>query len=591
MSQNNQLAISFDRIRLVYPSNQLPIAFGQNAPEPPPRRKQIPALEWGVTWSETPSSALCVGFGHDAKPLALEYRASGVDVVDLSACLANRMGDFAGLDAVGDVAWREPVGLHSCQQQASSYAVSLNACDAVAMGAQVHLAGCSKGAVSAVALLPTCADANQTAVADVARGETVQWAGQSWKNCQSTSMSHAVPVPCEWYPIILPPPNQDNGKRPCGAIPQGNRVPLNFTRRNVPYASNQLPLHFSCNDDFAFVSPLESYVMLNKITATAGDVVLDPLSVNARADMSGYCWSCDMTLSPDDFAKLNLDQQKLGDEVLITLTINDDVFVFMAENDSDTRQFPNKQYTVSGRSQTAKLGADYAVHGQGVIAYDLYASQIAQQQVADLGFEVEWEAVDWLIPANTYVLTDKTPIAVIQDLAQVAGAFVYSHPSERKLFVKPRWRVPAWELNTASPALTVPSNIILKIRGQKNVQTQCNGVFVWGSTTAGNVMRQGTDGEPRAEVRNHVAYTDLQVCQSAGVAILSDTGTHKTETVTLPIMAKYGLGIAEIGRVWRFNESHGAWNAVVQGVAISVSVENDVPVIKQDVTADRYLGT
>ncbi|ULJ61071.1 hypothetical protein [Wielerella bovis] len=601
-----KLALKFARLRRENQSGQhLALALGRDTthdtPDLPPQpevpiapRKTVVGMDYAASYSATGGVATCRTWFDFAKPLAFEFSVHDVDVIEISGCLNVQSEDLARFDKSFATNWGNAPDVSGCLKMDTPALHDLHNAQSAHWQPSQREQACVATATSSAAKTQDCATSNYAASVEFVGCTAQETSGsQAIHACQKTALGKAPQVPCEWYPIILPPP-KDERTRPCGERPKGNAVRLNMSRHKVRYSPTQIPLPLSCNVDFKQIPPLDTYMILNKITAKCGEIALNPLSASARADMGGYCWMCELTLPPDDFFALNLEQTQLGQEKIIELAINDDVFVFMAENISDNRRFAQRNYTVSGRSLTAKLGADYALGRNGVIEQDLYASQIAQQQVADLGFTLEWKTVDWLIQSNTYTLTDKSPIAVIMDLAQACGAFVYSHPSEPKLFVLPKWREAAWNVPTASPALIVPSNIILQISGQKNVQTQCHGVYVFGTgqhAKGAHVVRSGSDGLPETSALSHAVYTDLIACQAAGVAALSKTGTHKSETITLPVAKKYNLGIAEIGRIWRFNEPNGAWNAVIQGVSVSVSVEGDVPVVKQTVTADRYLGT
>ena len=131
---------------------------------------------------------------------------------------------------------------------------------------------------------------------------------------------------------------------------------------------------------------------------------------------------------------------------VITLRINGQRWDILAEDYRDTRKFIGHSYTVTGRSITAKLGADYAKGRHQKYSEARYARQIADEQLNLLPYRIAaWEAVDWLIPGDTYTVSGQTPIEVIADLARAAGAYVESHPYEAQLFVRPVWRQPAWQ--------------------------------------------------------------------------------------------------------------------------------------------------
>ena len=337
--------------------------------------------------------------------------------------------------------------------------------------------------------------------------------------------------------------------------------------------------------------------MHNKITADINGEPLDLLALTLTTDTDSYCWQGDITLSPASFAKLKIDQRAAGDEAVITVRINGHRWDILAEDYRDTRKFIGHSYTVTGRSITAKLGADYAKGRHSKYDAARYARQIADEQLNLLPYRIAaWEAVDWLIPGDTYTVSGQTPIEVIADLARAAGGFVESHPYEAQLFVRPVWRQPAWGKPT--PALTIPANLILSVSGQRRISERCNAVRltpaaeqIGGAKAKGGlVYREGTDQQPEASTLTHAAYTDTDVMRAAGIHALSETGTHKIETVTLPWAEKYQLPLASLGAVWAFAEGGQTWQGVIKGVSVAVELDGGAPVVTQTVTIDRYLG-
>ena len=269
----------------------------------------------------------------------------------------------------------------------------------------------------------------------------------------------------------------------------------------------------------------------------------------------------------------------------------------MAEDYRDTRKFIGHSYTVTGRSITARLGADYAKGRHQKYSEARYARQIADEQLQLLPYRIAaWEAVDWLIPGDTYTVSGQTPIEVIADLAHAAGAYVESHPYEAQLFVRPVWRQPAWA--KPAPALTIPANLILSVSGQRRISERANAVRITpaaelvggGKAKGGLVYREGTDQQPEASTLTHAAYTDSDVMRAAGIHALSETGTHKMETVQLPWTEKYQLPLASLGAVWAFAEAGQTWQGVIKGVSVAVELDNGAPVVTQTVTIDRYMG-
>ena len=144
----------------------------------------------------------------------------------------------------------------------------------------------------------------------------------------------------------------------------------------------------------------------------------------------------------------------------------------------------------------------------------------------------------------------------------------------------------------AAADVTVPASVIFGISGQRNVSERANGLYVWPSHNKGkgaDVYRNGSNREPRASALTHALYTDQPVLLAAGVAALSATGVHKRETVSLPVSDKYAIPMANLGEIWQISEPSGNWQGVVVGVSVEVKIENDAPVVTQNVSIDRYL--
>lgn len=312
--------------------------------------------------------------------------------------------------------------------------------------------------------------------------------------------------------------------------------------------------------------------------------------------MDGYCWQGSIELIPADFARIDLDNRAIGNEPIININIDGYEWTLMLEdNYRDNRRHAahgGRSYSVPMRSLTARLGADYAATKQGIITAPMYARQIADQQLDLLPFSIErWQIADWLVPANTYAISGKTPLAVIGDIAQAAGGYIDSHRTEAKLSIKPRWSHPAWALG--NPDVTIAATAVIAVVGQKRLAQRCNGVRVIpaGGGQGGHIYRRGSNTLPRAADLTHPLYTDQPVWIAAGTAALSDTGKHKDESIELPLSQRHGIPLAELGQVWRINELDKQWDGVVNNIALTVKADsNGAPVVRQNLTIDRYMG-
>ena len=594
----DRLPLPLARGGQVWPPDRIPLPLGGGQTPPPPKPKNVPIS--GCTALRT-APAATVGtclrvHDHGARISTcrqLRYRPA----VDIGRCWRLRMTPLPSLAACTRITLptAAPVVrcyrihnaalplLGGCYHGHNVRGWLLRRCVAQHIPVAVPLRGCHRLRYPVAPRLVSCA--------------TVHYWGKALRSCHIVRYQRAVRPPCEYYPIPLPPPPPDLS--PCRIRPPSDRLPLPFARRRISRDSARLALPLRCwhDGDTNDLPILPGYIMHNKITADLNGEPLDLLALTLTTDTASYCWQGDITLSPASFAKLKIDQRAAGDEAVITLRINGNRWDILAEDYRDTRKFIGHSYTVTGRSITAKLGADYAKGRHSKYDAARYARQIADEQLNLLPYRIAaWEAVDWLIPGDSYTVSGQTPIEVIADLAKAAGAFVESHPYEAQLFVRPIWRQPAWSKPT--PALTIPANLILSVSGQRRISERCNAVRITpaaeqiggAKAKGGLVYREGTDQQPEASTLTHAAYTDTDVMRAAGIHALSETGTHKTETVTLPWTEKYQLPLASLGAVWAFAEQGQTWQGVIKGISVAVELDGGAPVVTQTVTIDRYMG-
>ena len=409
--------------------------------------------------------------------------------------------------------------------------------------------------------------------------------------CQAVKIQHAVQVPDRYYPIPEPPPDKPDNV--CRIRPPSSQLPLRMSRQRRGLLSSNLPLSLTCwHDDPPVIIPnLRSYIVHNVITATIGGIAVDILSFGIKTDMDSYCWQGNIDITAKDYDKIKhkLDVPR-GSEPMVIAVVNGKPMAFIAEEQQRSRKFAQKSYSLSGRSVTARLGADYAVSQGGLIDQASYVSQIVAQQLNGLSISLlDWGINDWLVPAGAYSVANKTPIAVISDIAAAGGGFVTSDPSQATLSVKPRWPVAAWQLASAAPDVIVPIDVISDISDKKRTNPRYNTVLLNSASEGGEVYRQTQGRDAAAPTQDHSLYTDRDAIVPTGTAILSDSGIHGDYTLRMRWADKYNVQLADLGGIWQINDPEGAWRGITTGVSVSIDQSNDAPTVWQTVTIDRYL--
>lgn len=83
-------------------------------------------------------------------------------------------------------------------------------------------------------------------------------------------------------------------------------------------------------------------------------------------------------------------------------------------------------------------------------------SGMAQDVVRELaaGFDLQWDVVDWYIPADTLAATGRTPLDVIRQIAAACGGVVRTTPAG-ELLVRPEYPVSVPDWPQAAPSLVV----------------------------------------------------------------------------------------------------------------------------------------
>lgn len=592
------------------PVNALPLNLNRRlgtsnpaTPTEPPAKPTEPRRMMGVAaWfdaSVMPAKTVqdCISDTHNGIVIANRYQSTSDTVQGVAGCQYLPSLGFVPLANCKRSITEPVIPLSRCEQALIEQFVPLSNCQRLSTSDTVGYVSCAEVVGAKVVQHHKCVSLAVQSVINYQTGFNHAQASAQVAKQQTSTVQPAIAVPCRYYPIpeITPPPITPV----CRLRPPAGRLPLTLTRRRGIHPSHALPLPLLCwHDAIPKIIPNHrSYIVHNVVTANIAGIAINPIAFSIKTDMHSYCWQGSIDITASDYVniKTKLDTER-GKEPLITVNINGFIFAIIAEEHSRRRQFVSHSHTLSGRSITARLGADYAQaqgllgNHTGLIDQDSYSSQIVQQQLNGLGVQIDrWETADWLIPANVYSITGKTPIAVIADIATAAGGFISSHPHDAKLSLKPRWTKPAWELATATPAVTLPADVIRQIDDSKRVNPRYNTITLTSTTQGGIVYRNGQGRDKDAPTVDNILYTDRDVIVPAGITLLSDSGRHTEYTLTLRWMNKYNLPLAELGQIWQVNDPEGAWRGVVTAVSVQVKLEDDVPTIWQTVNLDRYL--
>lgn len=167
-----------------------------------------------------------------------------------------------------------------------------------------------------------------------------------------------------------------------------------------------------------------------------------------QLDESSWGWRISLTFSDAaSWQKL----RPISKPVEVLLTVRGTVFNLMCEGGGKSRSSKGTNYTIKGRSITAKLAkgnADQITKNW----LSTTAKTIAQELCDASGITLDWQSVDWLI--SRFEISARYPIDIIKKLAKSVGSIVQTSPSG-VLIVRPKYLVSPSLYNTV-----VPSHVI-----------------------------------------------------------------------------------------------------------------------------------
>lgn len=503
-----------------------------------------------------------------------------------SICLQNNTSELAALSNCFSIEAQKPsaqIGI--CEQQEIGSSEELANCANAAIGQSSKQSNCPATAIAASLSLGVCAGANVAGSLNLSNCPQVSWlAVKLLQSCAKTNLSgslrlsnchlirwsRSVPVPWQWYPIPVPPPVFE---RYCQLLPPAWRLPLRFWREVKDYDPRVLPLPFHCWDYYEIEKPVitgGSFIVQHEIHCSVEGIELEILSASIATDVNAYCWTGEISIAPSVFHSILEEIKQSPSQPLIHLELDGIAWEFLWENTRVHCEFNNNNFVVSGRSISAQLGADYAQTCGGIVAVDLQARQIAESVLEFSEFEIHsWQAQDWLIPAGIYDLSSKTPLGVISELAQVAGGFVLSSKTGKKLSVLPLYQHPKeqdWQV-----AYEYGAGVLFSLDTELSTAATYNSVRICGNFIGGFVYLAAEDGAAEASIIENPLYSAIEVIRAKGEQVLADSGNKTLYTVEMLYAPHRDVALPELCDIVRVLAPSEEFVARVVGIKISAN--------------------
>ena len=341
------------------------------------------------------------------------------------------------------------------------------------------------------------------------------------------------------------------------------------------------------------VVPLRGlYMIHNTITLNrASDGLPLPVTgVELSIDDSSFTWGWSATAggTAEVAALMAALDPDSGEPVEVELGINGVAYRLLTDPVDRQRQFPRSALRIPGRGLAAELDAPVARQMVFSQAAARTAQQLANEALqvngVGIGWDVDWQLTDWLVPGGVWS-HQGTHISAVAAIAGAAGGYIQPHRTARTLRVLPRYPAPPWDWPDLSPDYELPIGPVTVEGIQWQRLPDYNRVYVFGEAepVRGRVTRAGTDGAIEAPMVTNPLITAAEAVLQAGTAVLGNTGKQALVTLTLPVLAETGVILP--GALVRYVDGSKARLGLVR----STSVSWQRPKLRQSIKVETHI--
>lgn len=310
------------------------------------------------------------------------------------------------------------------------------------------------------------------------------------------------------------------------------------------------------------------------------------LRISANVDSFGARWSGTLAAESYDLVKPN---GAIRHE--IEVTINGVVWHLLVEKPGRSLRFGRGDYQVSGRGLVAQLAAPHAQKRGLVSTADRNINQLADDELINTGWTLNWSAEFWLVPAGAWNYEDLAPIQAIARLAKAAGAVVTPAESLKELTVQPRYPISPWDWAAAAPNWSIPMTATYRLGSEWSEKPLYNAVIVSGESQGVlcNVTRQGSAGDIQAPMVVDPLVTHQDGGRERGRNIIADHGVQSIETLELPFrVAPFEPGLIRPLELVEYTDAAGSWRGLCVASDVAVEWGRGGLSIKQTVKVERH---
>ncbi|MCG2572325.1 hypothetical protein LVY74_01980 [Acinetobacter sp. ME22] len=345
--------------------------------------------------------------------------------------------------------------------------------------------------------------------------------------------------------------------------------------------ADNIILDFGNDDCIPQIAPVQGWHIVNDVQITREDTgdIVHVLNGRVGSDRSKWCWDFSLTVPA---SQINKTRSTDGNPVVLIVSINGKNYRMLVEDRSQSIQFANNTYTVTGRSPTALLDGPTSPTRTFTQENERTSVQLVQAELDRVNSTIalNWELIDalgWIVPAGSFSYSNLAPIAAIKLIAEAGGGFVYSEPDSNVLSIKSQYKKTYWDaIEMSEYDRIVPASIATNIGISDTRYPEYNAVWLTNDKTgdAYKIVKTGTDGATQYETQNNPLYTAASAYGNAGKAFLAKAGLVEVHTLQMPISQT--VGHCELGEILAYD---GEWWGIVDKVDISFTYDKVIQTV------------
>lgn len=368
---------------------------------------------------------------------------------------------------------------------------------------------------------------------------------------------------------------------------------------NCPLTRHPPDLWFGydvCADVSKIVVPVQKvYVVLNNavLKRVNDNAVIPCASLSMSIDAGSWAWSLSATLHGDDADQLV--RSSNGQSVEVACEVNGYTWLFLIDTRRKSRAFNQVTTTISGRSLSAYLSAPYQREKSYLETQARTAHQLMQRELPN-GWSLDYQMVDWLVPAGVWSYQNKSPMQAMAEIAKAGGGYVQADRQSKIIHAHSGYKHKPWEWSGKTPDIQIPRDVMWQASSDDVVIDEANIVRVMGQSSGvlGEVKREGTAGDKPAPDVVDKLITHADVARARGITELAKARAHSKESFEMPLSQSLGglVGVGALVEVTRDGVSQNqSWRAQCNGVSVACSYSSSNGlVVTQTINLERHYG-